>query len=147
MVVCLCFWVFHKHRWECKVLMELNILILISTENPQYFKYISDKNTSHHILKSSNGQTKEFVLKTFQLDCFRKSFVLVLFLGRLWSISNSFERHHSLSGIGNPNFECFCWLFFCWALIQLELLLFSFYICLWWNLFFSPRVFWLHKPW
>ena len=59
--------------------MELNILILISTENPQYFKYISDKNTSHHILKSSNGQTKEFVLKTFQLDCFRKSFVLVLF--------------------------------------------------------------------
>ena len=89
--------------------MELNILILISTE--KYFRYISDKNTSHHILKSSNGQTKEFVLKTFQLDCFRKSFVLVLFLGRLWSISNSFERHHSLSGIGNPNFECFCWLF------------------------------------
>ena len=57
--------------------MELNILILISTE--KYFRYISDKNTSHHILKSSNGQTKEFVLKTFQLDCFRKSFVLVLF--------------------------------------------------------------------
>ena len=54
--------------------MELNILILISTE--KYFRYISDKNTSHHILKSSNGQTKEFVLKTFQLDCFRKSFVL-----------------------------------------------------------------------
>ena len=59
--------------------MELNILILISTENPQYFKYISDKNTSDHILKSSNGQTKEFVLKTFQSDYFRKSFVLVLF--------------------------------------------------------------------
>jgi len=43
--------------------MELNILILISTENPQYFKYISDKNTSHHILKSSNkgicAQNKE----------------------------------------------------------------------------------------
>jgi len=77
--VCVCFWVFHKHRWECKVLMELNILILISTENPQYFKYISDKNTSDHILKSSNGQTKEFVLKTFQSDYFRKSFVLVLF--------------------------------------------------------------------
>ena len=44
--------------------MELNILILISTENSQYFNYISDKNMSHHILKSSNGQTKEFVLKT-----------------------------------------------------------------------------------
>ena len=49
------------------------------SDRKQYFKYISDKNTSDHILKSSNGQTKEFVLKTFQSDYFRKSFVLVLF--------------------------------------------------------------------
>ena len=33
---CGCFWVFHKHGWECKGLMELNILILISTEDPKY---------------------------------------------------------------------------------------------------------------
>ena len=42
--------------------MELNILILISTENPQYFKYISDKNTSHRILKSSKGQTSFIII-------------------------------------------------------------------------------------
>ena len=92
--VCVCFWVFHKHRWECKVLMEPNLLILISTENPQYFKYISDKNTSHHILKSSNGQTKEFVLKTknFWIRLLQKVVCACSLSGRRWkSYSNSFE--------------------------------------------------------
>ena len=76
--------------------MELNILILISTENPQYFKYISDKNTSHRILKSSKGQTREFVLKTknFSIRLLQKVVCACSFSGRQWSISNSFECTH-----------------------------------------------------
>jgi len=136
--VCVCFWVFHKHRWECKVLMELNILILISTENPQYFKYISDKNTSDHILKSSNGQTKEFVLKTFQSDYFRKSFVLVLFqedsgvFPILLNVPTRWSEFSLFIFLSTDSTRTAFILFLTLSLV---------------NLFFSPRVFWLHKPW
>ena len=68
----------------------------MAAENPQYFKYISDKNTSHHIFKSSNGQTREFVLKTrnFSIRLLQKVVCACSFSGRHWSISNSFEFTH-----------------------------------------------------